>query len=196
MERCQWCCDGGMLQAYHDAEWGVPVHEDRLHFEYLTLEAMQCGLSWMLMLKKREIFRACFAGFDPKAVAAFTGADVEAILATEGMIRSRRKVEAVIGNAQAFLRVAEAHGSFDRYLWGFTDGRTMVYPQHQQGQWETRNALSDAISGDLRRWGFRYLGSVTVYSYLQSCGVINDHEPGCWMYAKLLAAQQREVRGQ
>ena len=185
MERCAWCRDGGRMEAYHDTQWGIPLHDDRGQFEFLMMEVMQCGLSWALMLKKREIFRECFAGFDYEQVAGFTEADIARILETPGMIRSRRKIEAVIRNAQLFLEVIREYGSFSRYLWGFTGGKTYIYRAHHQGAWEASNALSDRISRDLKRRGFKYLGSITVYSHLQACGVINDHEPTCWMYPKL-----------
>ena len=186
LHRCAWCCDGGINQRYHDEEWGIPVHDDRKHFEYLMMEAMQCGLSWTLMLKKCEVFRQCFADFDYHAVAGFTDADIDRILNTEGMIRSRGKVNAIIGNARFFLRIIDEFGSFDDFLWSFTQGRTYIYPKHHRGQWEARNELSDRVSAALKMRGFKYLGSVTVFSHLQACGIINDHDPGCWMYSRLL----------
>lgn len=185
MYKCGWCRDGGLNESYHDTEWGVPVFDDRKQFEYLSLEVMQCGLSWTLMLKKREIFRKCFAGFDYEKVAAFGEADVERIMSTEGMIRSPRKIRAIIGNAGAFMDIRREFGSFSDYLWGYTGGRSVVYIRHQKGEWCDHNGLSDEISRDLRRRGFKFLGSVTVYSHLQASGVINDHEPECFMYERL-----------
>lgn len=185
-KRCAWCCDGGLNQNYHDAEWGIPLHDDQMHFEYLMMEVMQCGLSWTLMLKKRQIFRQCFADFDYRRIAAFTDEDVEQILNTEGMIRSRRKICAVIHNARCFLQIIAEQGSFDTYIWSFTGGKTHVYPKHHQGCWESKNELSDRVSADLKKRGFRYLGSITVYSHLQACGIINDHAPDCWMYDRLI----------
>ena len=186
MYKCAWCRDGGVNEAYHDAEWGIPLHDDRRHFEYLMMEVMQCGLNWTMMLKKREIFRQCFDGFDFNAIANYGEADVERILSTDGMIRSPRKVNAVIGNARCFIGIIEEFGSFDRYLWAFTDGQTHVYRRHHRGQWEASNALSDAVSADLKKRGFKYLGSVTVFSHLQACGMINDHEPDCFLYERLM----------
>lgn len=186
MYKCAWCRDGGVNEAYHDAEWGVPLHDDQKHFEYLMMEVMQCGLNWTMMLKKREIFRRCFDGFDFHAVAKYGEADVERILRTEGMIRSPRKVNAVIGNARRFIQIIEEFGSFDSYLWAFTGGQTCVYRRHHRGQWEASNALSDAVSADLKKRGFKYLGSVTVFSHLQACGMINDHEPDCFLYERLI----------
>lgn len=184
--RCAWCCDGGINQKYHDEEWGIPVHDDRKHFEYLMLEVMQCGLNWTLMLKRRGIFRKCFAGFDYRQIAAFTEEDILRILNTDGMIKSRRKICAVINNAQCFLNIIEEYGSFDRFLWSFSEGRTYIYPKHHRGQWEAKNELSDRVSAALKKRGFKYLGSITVFSHLQACGMINDHEPGCWMYDRLI----------
>ena len=186
MKRCAWCEDGGMMERYHDEEWGKPVHDDRKQFEYLMLEAMQCGLSWSLMLKKREIFRQCFDGFDFRKIAQYTESDVERILNTENMIRSKGKINAIINNAKCFLAVIEEFGSFDFYLWGFSDNKTMVYRKHQQGQFETHNELSDRIAKDMKKRGFKYLGSITLFSHLQACGIINDHDPCCFKYEELL----------
>lgn len=186
MKRCAWCEDGGMMQQYHDEEWGEPVHDDGKQFEYLMLEAMQCGLSWSLMLKKREIFRQSFDGFDFRKIAAYTEKDVERILNTEGMIRSKGKILAIINNAKCFLAVIEEFGSFDSYLWGFSDYKMTVYRKHQQGQFETRNDLSDRIAKDMKKRGFKYLGSITLFSHLQACGIINDHDPRCFKYKELL----------
>ena len=138
------------------------------------------------MLKKRDIFRQCFAGFDYRAISKFTDADIARIMSTDGMIRSERKIRAVIHNANRFLEIQAEWGSFDRYIWHFTDGKTHLYPKHHMGLWEAKNELSDRISADLKKRGFKYLGSVTVFSHLQACGIINDHEPGCWMFQPLL----------
>ncbi len=190
MERCNWCCDNGIVQKYHDEEWGIPLHDDLKHFEFLMMEVMQCGLNWTMMLKKREIFKACFAGFDYNRVASFNDNDIEKILATDGMIKSRRKVEAVIQNARAFKEIIKEKGSFNSYIWSFTDGYVYVYPEHFNHAMVARNELSDRVSCDLKKRGFKFLGSVTVYSHLQACGIINDHEPSCFMYEKLLAMEK------
>lgn len=191
-KRCPWCCDGGLNQKYHDEEWGIPLHDDRKQFEYLMMEVMQCGLNWTLMLKKREIFRQCFAGFDFYRIAAFTEEDIDGILNTAGMIKSRRKICAVIQNARCFIEIIKDYGSFDKYIWSFTENRTYVYRKHQLGFWEAKNELSDRISADLKKKGFRYLGSITVFSHLQACGIINDHSPDCWMYNHLI--QETDVQ--
>ncbi|MBC3938556.1 DNA-3-methyladenine glycosylase I [Anaerotruncus massiliensis (ex Liu et al. 2021)] len=179
MERCEWCLCNEKMTRYHDEEWGVPLHDDRGQFEFLMMEVMQCGLNWNMMLQKREIFRACFDGFDYDKIAAYGEADVERILACDGMIRSRRKVEAVIQNARHFQEIRAEIGSFSRFLWDFTDGKSILYAGHQKGRIPAKNELSDRISRELKGRGFRYLGPVTVYSHLQACGVINDHLESC-----------------
>ena len=184
MNKCGWCKDGGLLEYYHDKEWGVPCHDDRMLYEYLMMECMSAGLSWKLMLQKRDIFRKCFAGFDFGKVAAFTEADVERILLFPGMIRSRRKIEAIVSNARCYVRIREEYGSFDRYIWSFTDGQTIIYRRHIEGEWLTTSELSDEISGDLKRCGFKFLGSTLVYSYLQGIGIVNDHFTYCDMFKK------------
>mgnify|MGYP002791864332 FL=1 len=179
MERCEWCEANEVLRAYHDREWGVPVHDDRKLFEFLMMEVMQCGLNWNMMLQKREIFRSCFDGFDYDRVAAYGEEKIAEILDTPGMIRSPRKIRAVIHDAQCFQKVRQEFGTFDRYLWAYTEGKTQVVESHQRG-WVAKNGLSDRISADLKRRGFKYLGSVTVYAYIQSCGLVNDHAQGCF----------------
>ena len=149
------------------------------------MEVMQCGLNWNMMIQKREIFRACFDGFDYNKIAAYGEADVERILSADGMIRSRRKIEAVIHNARCFQAIREEYGSFSEYLWGYTKGKSVLYAGHQKGRLPAKNALSDQVSVDLRRRGFKYLGSVTVYSHLQACGLINDHLETCFRYRAL-----------
>ena len=162
MAGCEWAKINEWNRIYHDNEWGIPVHDDGRQFEYLMLEVMQCGLSWDLMLKKRAIFRECFSGFDVDAVAGYGEADIQRILGTEGMIRSRRKIEAVIHDARCFQRIQAEFGSFCRYLWAFSGGRTICYQGHEQGWLPAQNKLSKTVSDDLRRRGFKYLGPVTV----------------------------------
>lgn len=182
MERCKWClCNEKMLK-YHDEEWGMPLHDDGRQFEFLMMEVMQCGLNWNMMIQKREIFRDCFDGFDYIKVALYGEEDIERIMQTEGMIRSRRKIEAVIHNARCFQKVREEFGSFSAYLWRFSDGKTLFYEGHESGMLPARNGLSDEVSRDLKKRGFKYLGSVTVYSHLQACGIINDHVKECFRY--------------
>lgn len=183
--KCVWFEDGGLLEHYHDTEWGIPCHSERLLFEYLMLECMSAGLSWMLILQKREIFKACFADFDYKKVATFTEEDVNRAMEYPGMIKSRRKIEAIISNAQNFIKIQQEFSSFDSYLWAFSDGKTYIYQSHIDGEWETKNELSDKIAADLKKRGFKFLGSTLVYSYLQSVGMINDHMPACDMFEKI-----------
>ena len=183
--RCGWCENEEIYVKYHDEEWGVPVHSDQKLFEHLMMESMQCGLNWLMMLRKREIFRGCFAGFDYERIAAFDGPQVERILGTEGMIRSQRKIEAIINNAQKYIKVREQFGSFDTYLWRYTEGRTLVYRSHMKGEGCAENQLSQEISRDMRKRGFRYVGPVTIYSHLQACGLINDHIPQCWRFEEV-----------
>ena len=186
MERCGWClCNKEMIK-YHDEEWGVPLHDDRMQFEFLMMEVMQCGLNWNMMIQKREIFRECFDGFDYQKVAAYEEADILRIMDREGMIRSRRKIEAVIHNAGCFLKVREEFGSFSDYLWKFSKGNILLYAGHQKGQMPARNSLSDQISKDLKKRGFKYMGSITVYSHLQACGMINDHVESCFRYRQVM----------
>ena len=186
MERCKWCLCNEKMIKYHDEEWGVPLHDDRGQFEFLMMEVMQCGLNWNMMIQKREVFRACFDDFDYEKVAAYSEADILRILETEGMIRSRRKIEAVIHNAKCFLKVREEFGTFSQYLWGFTEGKSILYMGHQKGGIPAKNALSDLISRDLKKRGFKYLGSVTVYSHLQACGIVNDHTEECFRYREVI----------
>ena len=185
--RCGWCKTSEKMIRYHDEEWGIPLHDDRKQFEFLMMEAMQCGLNWNMMIQKREIFRECFADFDFDKVAAFDEEDILRILDTEGMIRSRRKIEAVIHNARCFQKIREEFGSFSDYIWGFTGGKTYLYTGHQKGEIPARNGLSDQISKDLKKRGLKYMGSITVYSHLQACGIINDHLETCGRYRELLA---------
>ena len=185
MGHCDWANINELERAYHDHEWGVPVHDDRLMFEHFSMECLQCGLSWDLMLKKREIFRQCFAGFDYDLVAAFCEADVERILATEGMLRSRRKVEAIINNARCYQAVREEFGSFCDYLWAYTGGKTIVYEGHADKDIVVTNGLAERIAKDLKQRGFKFVGPVTVYSHLEACGLINDHASDCPQFEQI-----------
>ena len=166
-------------------------------FEHLTLECLKCGLNWDLMLKKREIFRQCFDNFDYDKIASYDNADIERILNTEGMIRSPRKVQAVINNARCYQKVREEFCSFCDYIWGFSGGKTILYQGHDDGLIPVSNGLSDKISKDLKKRGFKYVGAVTIYSHLQACGIINDHDKDCPCYqnineANLTVRKQRD----
>ena len=185
MGYCGWNSASEIDRHYHDTEWGIPVHDDRKQFEYLMMEVMQCGLSWELMLRKREIFRQCFDNFDFDKVAADDERDVERIMNTEGMIRSPRKIRAIINNARCFQKIRNLYGSFSNYLWAYSDGKTIIYSSHGGGRIPVSNGLSARISKDLKSKGFKYLGAVTVYSHLQACGIINDHDTDCPCYKKI-----------
>lgn len=185
MAYCDWDKGNRLLIDYHDNEWGVPVFDDFRQFEYLMMEAMQCGLSWTLMMKKREIFRDCFDNFDFEKIASYTNADIERILNTDGMIRSLPKIKAVINNAKCFVNIRCEFGSFTKYIWDFAGGKTIIYNKHSEGYIPVSNGLSDDIAKDLKKRGFKYLGSITVYSHLQACGIINDHDKNCPCFKKI-----------
>ena len=186
MGYCDWGLVNEKMKKYHDEEWGVPVHDDLKQFEHLMMEVMQCGLNWNLVLQKREIFRRCFDGFDFDRVAGYGEEDIERILAVLGMIRSRRKIEAVIHNAGCFQKVREEFGSFSDYLWDYSEGKTILYCRHELGEVPASNGLSDIISRDLKKRGFKYLGSITIYSHLQASGIINDHSVDCPCYQRII----------
>ncbi len=180
LQRCPWCGDDPLYQAYHDEEWGVPVHEDRTLFEFLTLEGAQAGLSWITVLRKREGYRRAFADFDPAPVARFTAARIERLMADPGIVRNRLKIESTVSNAQAFLDVQSEKGSFDRYLWDFVDGEPIINHFRELAEVPASTPLAERISKDLKRRGFRFVGPTIVYAYLQAVGVVDDHLLGCW----------------
>lgn len=178
MHTCEWPTTP-LYQDYHDHEWGRPVHDDKKQFEHLMLEVMQCGLSWITVLNKREDLRIAFDGFDYKKIALYTDADVERIMNAPNVIRSERKIRAIIHNAQRFIEVQRDFGSFCNYIWAFTGGKTLVYEGHPEGNIPAKNELSERISNDLKQRGFKFLGPVTIYSHLQASGLINDHGRDC-----------------
>ncbi len=185
MGSCNWGFSSEAMRKYHDEEWGVPLHDDQKQFEFLMMEAMQCGLSWDLMIKKREIFRRCFDNFDYDLIAGYNDNDIDRIMNIEGMIRSRRKIEAIINNARCFQEIRKEFGSFCNWLWAFYDGKTILYTGHADGDIPVSNGLSDKIAKELKKRGFKYLGTVTVYSHLQACGMINDHDKNCDCYERI-----------
>ena len=170
---------------YHDTEWGVPVHDDRTHFEFLVLEGAQAGLSWLTILKRRDGYRKAFANFDVAKVARFTPAKVEKLLVDPGIIRNRAKVESTVRNARAFIAVADEFGSFDTYLWDFVGGRPKVNRWRRIGQVPALTPISEAVSTDLRRRDFRFVGPTVCYSHLQAAGLVNDHLVGCFRYGEV-----------
>jgi DNA-3-methyladenine glycosylase I len=183
--RCSWSLGSPTMIAYHDAEWGVPVHDDRKHFEFLLLDAFQAGLSWAIILNKRDGFRRAFAGFDPVRVARFTARSVPRLLADAGIVRNRQKIEATIGNARAFLAVQEAFGSFDAYIWRFTGGTSRRNAWKRIRSVPARTRESDAMSADLKARRFAFVGSTICYAYMQAAGMVNDHLVDCFRYREI-----------
>jgi DNA-3-methyladenine glycosylase I len=182
--RCPWPVDD-LYRAYHDTEWGVPLHEDRKLFEFLVLEGAQAGLSWHIVLKKRENYRAAFDQFDPQKVARYTPAKINKLLANPGIIRNRLKVAAAVRNARAFLAVQEQFGSFDRYIWRFVEGRPIVNAYRSMKEVPARTKESDALSKDLKERGFTFVGSTICYAHMQATGMVNDHLVSCFRHREL-----------
>ena len=184
VRRCEWAAESDeLMRAYHDEEWGTPSHDDRHLFELLTLEGAQAGLSWSTILRKREGYRRVFAEFDPVVVVRFTAKDVERLLADPGIVRNRLKVESTVNNAARVLEVQEAEGSLDAYLWGFVDGAPIVNHWRSVSQIPAETALSKAISKDLKRRGFRFVGPTAIYAFMQSVGIVDDHTTDCFRRA-------------
>lgn len=188
--RCPWGDKGDMGTTYHDGEWGVPRYDDEGQFEFLTLEAAQAGLSWNTILRKREGYRRCFAGFDPEKVARFTEKDVEMLMQDASIVRNRKKIESAINNARHFLEVTEKYGSFCRWFWSFTDGETIHNSWTEAAQVPATTPLSDVIAKELKKLGFSFLGSTVMYAHMQATGMINDHLLSCFRHA-----QVRELAG-
>lgn len=183
--RCDWAGTDPTMVAYHDTEWGVPVHDDTVHFEFLVLEGAQAGLSWATILKRRHGYRKAFADFDATKVARFTPARVEKLLQDPGIIRNRAKVEATVRNARAFLEVQAEFGSFDAYMWGFVGGRPVTNRWRRTAQLPAITAESEALSKDLRQRGFGFVGPTVIYAHMQAAGLVNDHLIGCFRHAEV-----------
>ena len=177
--RCFWCGDDPLYVAYHDDEWGVPVHDDRLHFEQLILEGAQAGLSWLTVLRKREHYRKAFARFDPKKVARFDGTKVDALMQNVGLVRHRGKLESAVGNARAFLAIQAEHGSYDAWLWT----QAKAFPA-KRDRMATTSPLAEHLSKELRRRGMKFVGPSIMHATLQAIGVYQDHLPGCWKHRR------------
>ena len=184
-ETCGWAGTDQLYIAYHDKEWGMPVHDDRKIFEFLVLESAQAGLSWITILRKRENYRQAFAGFDPVKVALFDSTKVEELLQNPGIIRNRKKIESAINNAQRFLEVQQEFGSFDKYIWSFTGGRQLVNAWKDLSQLPATSPESDKLSKDLKKRGFKFLGSTTCYSHMQATVMVNDHITCCFRYKQV-----------
>jgi len=183
--RCPWCLCDPLMTEYHDREWGVPLHDDRMLFEFLVLDGAQAGLSWRTILHKRENYRRAFAGLEPGRVARFTARDVARLLRDPGIVRNRVKIESAISNAQRFLEVQEEYGSFDRFIWQFVGGAPRQNRFEQMSDLPARTAESDAMSRDLRRRGFRFVGSTICYAFMQAAGLVNDHLVTCHRWRQL-----------
>lgn len=183
--RCSWCLKTENYMEYHDKEWGVPVHDDQKHFEFLILEGAQAGLSWLTVLNKREGYRKAFADFDPVKVARFTEAKCEKILLDPGIVRNRLKVYGAVNNAKRFLEVQKEFGSFDKYIWSFVGGKPIINKWNSLGQIAPTTKESDALSKDLIKRGFKFVGSTVMYSHMQACGLVNDHIASCFRYKEV-----------
>jgi DNA-3-methyladenine glycosylase I len=189
MERCPWSSSDELMVNYHDTEWGVPVHDDNKHFEFLVLEAAQAGLSWMTVLKKREAFRDVYSGFDPLLAAQYDEEQIERMLNDARIIRNGRKIRSSINNAKRFLEVQREFGRFDDFLWGFVDHKPVVNGWSSPSEIPARTALSDRISKELIRRGFSFVGSTIIYAHLQAAGLVNDHVVSCFRYGELTCGQ-------
>jgi len=185
MKRCGWESSDPLMIAYHDEEWGVPVHDDRKLFEFLVLDAFQAGLSWAIILRKREGFRKALHGFDPRRVAAYTDKDVTRLLADPGIIRNRLKIAATIHNARRFLEVRKEFGTFDAYIWGFVGGRTIRNRFRSLKDLPATSPESDAMSRDLKARGFKFVGSTICYAFMQAAGLVNDHTVDCFRHRQV-----------
>ena len=183
--RCTWCLGFEQYIDYHDKEWGVPVHDDRIHFEFLLLEGAQAGLSWSMILKKRDGYRKAFADFDPAKVARFTPAKIEKLLQNPAIVRNRLKVHAAVNNAKRFLEVQKEFGSFDKYIWQFVDGKPIDGKLKNMKQIKPTTKESDALSKDLQKRGFKFVGSTVIYAHMQACGLVNDHVMDCFRYKEV-----------
>ncbi len=185
MQRCEWCESSDLMRAYHDEEWGVPLHDDRRHFEFLVLDAFQAGLSWSTILNKRERFRRAFDGFDPRRVARYHRRSVARLMADAGIVRNQQKIAATIGNARAFLAVQRRYGSFDAFIWSFVGGAPRQPVRKALRQIPATSTDSDRMSRALRELGFRFVGSTICYAYMQAAGLVNDHLVRCFRHAEV-----------
>jgi DNA-3-methyladenine glycosylase I len=193
MERCPWCGSDPLYVDYHDREWGTPVHDEARHFEFLLLETQQAGLSWITILRKREAYRKAFKGFDPEKVARFRPTDIDRLLLDASIVRNRRKLEAAVTNARSFLAVAEEFGSFDSWIWSYVEGRPVVSPRRSLAEIPVTTGLSDRLSADMKKRGFAFVGSTTIYAHLQAIGVVNDHLVSCFRHKELVAESGRQT---
>ena len=184
--RCDWALSDPVCIPYHDREWGVPVHDDRIHFEFIVLDGFQAGLSWATILRKRKRFRTVFDGFDPVRVARYGEKKIRSLMLDAGIIRNRRKIEAAIGNARAFLEIQESFGSFDSYIWQFTGGKTQINAWKTMDAVPAKTAEAGAMSHDLKKRGFSFVGPTICYAYMQAAGMVLDHLVSCFRYQEIL----------
>lgn len=184
LERCPWAGNDSIYIEYHDKEWGVPVRDDRKQFEFLVLESAQAGLSWITILKRREGYRRLYKNFDPEIVVRFEEKDIQLMLQDTGIIRNRKKIEASINNARHFLRLAEKHESFSNYIWSFVDGKQLVNSYKSLNEVPATTPLSDKLAREMKKEGFRFLGSTTLYAHLQATGLVNDHLASCFRHSE------------
>jgi DNA-3-methyladenine glycosylase I len=187
--RCAWTGSDPLYRAYHDQEWGVPLHDERALFEFLILEGAQAGLSWLTILKKREAYRRAFDHFDVERIARYTEADVARLMANAGIVRNRLKIESTIANARATLKLREEFGGLDAYFWRFVDGRPIVNAWQDISQVPASSAVSDAMSKDMKKRGFKFVGSTICYAHMQATGMVNDHTVDCFRYSELAPAR-------
>ena len=178
--RCGWCLSSDLYKEYHDQEWGTPVYDDASLFEFLILETFQAGLSWITILNKRENFRKAFDQFDYKKIANYSENKIQELLSDSGIIRNKLKVRSAVSNAQAFIKIQEEFGSYSKYIWGFTDGKPIVNNPKTLKEVPATTPLSDAISKDLKKRGFKFVGSTVIYANMQATGMVNDHVQDCW----------------
>ena len=194
--RCSWCGDDPLYRHYHDSEWGVPLHDDQALFEFLILEGAQAGLSWITVLRKRENYRAAFDGFDVARIARYSAGKIASLLQDPGIIRNRLKVEAAVTNAQRFLEVQEEFGSFGDFIWRFVDGKPRQNKWHSISEIPASTPQSDAMSRELKRRGFKFVGSTICYAHMQATGMVNDHTTDCFRYRELVNLHHRDTEAQ
>ncbi|HHW01256.1 MAG TPA: DNA-3-methyladenine glycosylase I [Thermoanaerobacterales bacterium] len=185
MQRCPWCGSDELYVKYHDEEWGVPVHDDRKHFEFLVLESAQAGLSWITILRRRENYRRAYADFDPAEVSRYDESKIQQLMKDDGIIRNYKKIEASVNNARRFLEIQREFGSFDNYIWRFVDYKPVFNAWESVSEIPPRTEISDEISRDLKKRGFKFVGSTIIYSHMQATGLVNDHIISCFRYREL-----------
>lgn len=186
LNRCSWCENDESNRKYHDEEWGTPNHDDRVHFEFLTLESMQTGLSWLTIIRKRENFRKALDNFEPEKIAAYNESKIGELLLNKEIIRNRKKLEGIVNNAKKFIEIQKEFGSFDNYIWKFVDGKPVNNQLRSLTDMPITSELAQTISADLKRKGFKFVGPIVIYCFLQTVGIVNDHLVSCFRYNELI----------